>query len=252
MGAAELAGAEDLEDLFDQVARESQAARDAQPPAAMIPAEPTAVEDSAAEAQPGDIFHRVGLLTRTLHDALRELGYDRNLESAVQNLPDARDRLNYIATLTGKAAERALSAVECGQEIQGGLAQASAGLSAQWEKLYAGELSVEQFKALAGETRKFLATTPQHASETKAQFHEIMMAQDFHDLTGQVIGRVVTLAQCLEGQLVKLLIDSRPAEAGSHSGGEEWLTGPAMNVEGRTDVVANQAQVDDLLESLGF
>ena len=206
------------------------------------------------------MFHRVGQLTRTLHDALRELGYDRNLASAVQDLPDARDRLNYIATLTGQAAERVLGAVERGQAAQRGLTQDSAQLAARWEELYAGALSIEEFKALAGQTRGFLRALPQRTGDIDAQLHEIMMAQDFHDLTGQVIGRVVSLAQSLEAQLVALLLDARPESAAqgdarvaaAQGGAGQWLTGPAINAAGRSDVVANQAQVDELLDSLGF
>lgn len=247
---------DDLEALFDQVAAQSQAAKAEPANDAPAQGEPPAAEPSAAAGEPpeGDMFHRVGQITRTLHDALRELGYDRNLENAVHNLPDARDRLNYIATLTGQAADRALSAVERGQEIQKAQQEASARLSASWEKLHAGQLGVEEFKALAAETREFLAAAPKHAEDTRAQFHAIMMAQDFHDLTGQVINRIVSLANNLETQLVKMLIDARPADAGGAAGGAatEWLGGPAMNAAERTDVVANQAQVDDLLESLGF
>ena len=248
---------DDLEALFEQVSAETRAAEvEAEASAPVAPGSPEAghMPDVCASASvehgEEDMFHRVGHLTRTLHDALRELGYDRNLESAVQGLPDARDRLNYIATLTGQAADRALSAVEHGQEIQKAQQAGAAGLSATWEKLYAGALSVDEFKSLAGETRAFLAAAPGKAVETHGHFHAIMMAQDFHDLTGQVINRVVTLANSLEVQLVKLLIEARPAEAGGAV--TEWLGGPAMNAETRTDVVANQAQVDDLLESLGF
>jgi len=251
---------EDLEALFDQVAAES-----AVKPASVhltIVAEqtgpvndaPAVVPAAAAAAEPADLFHRVGQLTRTLHDALRELGYDKSLQSAAEKLPDARDRLNYIATLTGQAAERALSAVERGQALQQGLGGEAARLAQSWDQLHAGALSVEAFKTLVGETHGFLALLPAKSGETCAQFHEIMMAQDFHDLTGQVINRIVTLATSLESQLVKLLIESRQAARGADAaGGEsEWLTGPAVNAQGRGDVVANQAQVDELLGSLGF
>jgi chemotaxis protein CheZ len=239
------ASAEDLEALFDQVASEARAAVPASKHApAAVAAVPT------GEAANGGMFHRVGHLTRTLHDALRELGYDRSIEQAVEGLPDARDRLDYIAKLTGQAAERALSAVERGQSAVGLVGADGAKLSAQWERLYAGELGVDEFKALGERTRAYLAELPKGAADIGAQFHEIMMAQDFHDLTGQVIGRMAGMVQRLEQELVKLLIEARPPGAGGAS--EEWLTGPAMNAAARSDVVANQAQVDSLLESLGF
>jgi chemotaxis protein CheZ len=82
------------------------------------------------------------------------------------------------------------------------------------------------------------------------RLHEIMMAQDFHDLTGQVINRIVPLAQSLEAQLLQLLLDARPEAR--RGGKDEWLTGPPMNATARSDVVQGQAQVDELLASLGF
>lgn len=257
---------EDLEALFDQVAAASAAKRDAADSAgapmygrmndagSMPSAVVTSTLQERSSSVDGDLFHRVGHLTRTLHDALRELGYDRGIEEAVQTMPDARDRLSQIATLTGQAAERTLGAVERAQEVQQHLAEDSARLATQWDKLYAGSLSVDAFKALAGETRAYLSSSAQRAALTRTELHEIMMAQDFHDLTGQIINRVLTLAQQLEAQLVKLLVEASPAERPGRtpSGSEEWLSGPAINAEKRSDVVANQAQVDDLLESLGF
>ena len=253
------ADTDDLEALFEQVAADSAARRTAERLPAKASANADAPVAAAAPDEPGDMFRRVGQLTRTLHDALRELGYDKSLQCAADKLPDARDRLNYIATLTGKAAERALTAVERGQSLQKDLGADAAKLAMSWDALHAGGLSVEEFKKLADGTRGFLAALPAKAEETAAQFHEIMMAQDFHDLTGQVINRVVALANSLEAQLVKMLIEARAGalgEANSAAPGAdndaEWLTGPAVNAEGRSDVVANQAQVDDLLESLGF
>jgi chemotaxis protein CheZ len=152
MGA--VAEIDDLEALFDQVAASSAAERQeasapiAAPTVASVPA-PVAAGDLAVAVTPGepaDMFNRVGHLTRTLHDALRQLGYDRNLEYAAANLPDARDRLNYIAELTGKAAERALTAVERGQSLQQALAADAERLGGEWQRLYAGQLSVEEFK----------------------------------------------------------------------------------------------------------
>jgi chemotaxis protein CheZ len=244
---AAAAGLDDLEALFDQVAAD-KAARDAVEVKSEDKPQPQLVEAPANE--PADMFQRVGQLTRTLHDALHELGFDKSLQCAADNLPDARDRLNYIATLTGKAAERALTAVERGQALQKEVGGGAQKLAASWDALHAGKLSVDEFKALAAETRGFLAGLAAKSGETDAQFHEIMMAQDFHDLTGQVINRVVTLATTLETQLVKMLIEARPAGTGGAEA--EWLSGPAMNAAGRSDVVANQAQVDDLLGSLGF
>jgi chemotaxis protein CheZ len=238
---------EDLELLFDRVSAERSAAPQSPPPCVdpTKPAQPEAAPDEF------DVFQRVGALTRRLHDALRELGYDKTVEEAVGTLPDARTRLAYIANLTGQAAEKVLGAVEQGQGLQEGLEMDARELSESWERLMAGRMSVEEFRELALHTREFLGTMPERTARTNAVFTEIMVAQDFHDLTGQVIQRVVKVAQTLEEQLVKLLLDTTPPERRT-AVKEEWLSGPAVETAGRDDVVTSQAQVDDLLESLGF
>ena len=80
---------------------------------------------------------------------------------------------------------------------------------------------------------------------------DIMMAQDFHDLTGQVVAKVVTLANDLEDSLLKLLVSVVPPDQ-REKVDASILNGPVVNAEGRTDVVSNQGEVDDLLASLGF
>lgn len=250
---------EDLEALFDQVAAESAAVRET-PPALQVvlqseavaaPVNGSVAPTSGEPPAPTEVFQRIGSLTRNLHDALRELGYDKAMENAVGALPDARDRLAYIADLTGKAAERALAAVEQGQQYQNQVQAQAEQLAEKWERVFSADMPLEEFKNTAVETRAFLKDLPVQTGKTNAQFTEIMMAQDFHDLTGQVIQRIVKVAQNLEQQLLKLLLETTPAEKRPAAEGE-WLTGPAMNAAGRTDVVTGQAQVDDLLESLGF
>ncbi len=232
---------EDLDALFERVAAERCAAEsDARPASAAVAAVPPDGDEN--------MFRRVGQLARTLHNALRELGYDQAIESAASFLPDTRDRLTYIATLTGQAAERVLGAVEHGQGLQRAIESDAQALDVRWQQLYAGQLSVEEFRELAGATRDFIGGLPQRAQETHAQLLEIMMAQDFHDLTGQVIKKVVELARNLETQLVALLIETSRIERPEGEG----LSGPVVRAEGRNDVVTDQQQVDELLGSLGF
>lgn len=233
------AGEEDLEALFDRIAAERAQAQAPAPPAAVAPV-----------AEPCDVFRRIGTLTRTLHEALRELGYDRAVEAAVGALPDTRARLAYVGRLTGEAAEKVLGAVERGQAQQAEVAARSKELSAGWERLMRREMGVDEFRALALATREFLGGLPGRAAASGDILSEIMVAQDFHDLTGQVIQRVVGVAQNLEDQLVKLLIDATPPPLAGAAAGA--LAGPAVDAAGRDDVVTSQAQVDDLLASLGF
>jgi chemotaxis protein CheZ len=235
------------------------ASQGTEPAAETTPQDSSATETRSAEASDvsGEacsekVFSSLGHMTRKLHDTLRELGYDKSLEKAAEGLiPDARDRLNYIAAMTEQAAERALSATEVAQPLQEKLESGASALAGKWDRMFGNQLSVDEFKQLVSDTHTYLHEVPTHTQATNAQLMEIMMAQDFQDLTGQVIKKVIELAQQVETQLLQLLIDSTPAKIRSEVDAG-LLNGPVINAEGRSDVVTNQQQVDDLLESLGF
>lgn len=232
---------DDLEALFDSIVsanNEQESVKAAPPP--------------GNAGNPADkVINTIGHMTRSLHDSLRELGYDKNLEKAASSIPDARDRLNYVATLTEKAAERVLNATDAAQPVVEKIEVEAQRLAREWQKLFDKQLDVEQFKALAMQTHAFLADVPKQTKETNAYLMEIMMAQDFQDLTGQVIKKIVAVTQQMEKQLVELLIENPPSTANpdAYAG---MLSGPVINAAGRTDVVTNQDQVDELLESLGY
>jgi chemotaxis protein CheZ len=197
-------------------------------------------------------FNRIGQLARQLHDALVGLGYDKVLEKTVNAIPDAKDRLAYVANLTEQAACRVLNATDIAMPIQERIDLRRQELAARWDRLYANQMGVADFKALADETRSFLATDlADGVAQTNAQLMEIMMAQDFQDLTGQVIKKIVVLAQEMEGSIVSALIDIIP-EMKKTEEVNSLLNGPVISSDGRSDVVAGQQQVDDLLGSLGF
>lgn len=206
---------------------------------------------AAAELTPHDVFVRVGLLTRNLHDTLRQLGYDKDVENAVGALPDARARLDYIAQLTGKAAERVLDAAERAKSSLNASRSEAQSLQDDWTAALNGTPQLEQLRELGRRTHAHLANTKDRGEQVDSELCEIMLAQDFHDLTGQVIQRVTRLAQSLEEQLVRLLLDVSPPSQRQEVL-ENGLAGPVISGQGRDDVVTNQGQVDDLLESLGF
>jgi chemotaxis protein CheZ len=242
--AAESNDDEDLEALFDSIS----AATSAQAPA--VP--DAAANEPMAEAASERVLQQIGQMTRTLHDSLRELGYDKLLHETAETIPDARERLSYIARMTEQAAGRVLNATDVAGPIQDQLGNGAKKLAADWDRLFANQLDVEQFKALASETRGFLAGVPQQTAATSAQLHEIMMAQDFQDLTGQVIKKITDLAHEMEKKLVAVLLEVAPAREPAEAADTGLLNGPAMNAHMRSDVVASQSQVDELLESLGF
>jgi len=234
------ADTDDLQALFDSIVKDKSGRTGLTAPPVKAEASP-----------PGDVMSRVGHLTRTLHDALRELGYDRVLEKTAASIPDARDRLDYVVKMTEQAAVRALNAIEAAQPIQDRLGRGAERLSADWQKLFDKQLSVEEFKTLVSGTRDYLADAPKQTQATNAQLLEIMMAQDFQDLTGQVIKKITMLAKDMEQQLVHLLVDLVPADVRSEID-TGLLNGPVVNAAAGPEVVTNQNQVDDLLASLGF
>ncbi len=237
---------DELQALFDTVAVEF-----AEPEEAAASSDATE-NVPAEEGGNAGVFTRIGQMTRQVHDTLRKLGIDSGaLQDVAEVIPDARERLSYIAQMTEQAASRVLNATDIAQPIQDKVGADAELLRAKWDRLFASELSIDEFKALTSETRGFLGAVVQSSQATNAQLLEIMMAQDFQDLTGQVIKKVVAMAQTLETQLLQVLLEIAPVEkrTDANSG---LMNGPVISSEGRDDVVTTQGQVDDLLESLGF
>lgn len=206
-----------------------------------------------------ELLNRVGQVTRVLHDSLRGLGLDKIIEQVAQDIPDARDRLAYVARMTEQAAERVLNATDAAIPFQEEMAANASDLEQRWKEVLKEPSLKSEYNQMADETLAFLAMTGKNTTETKALLMDIMMAQDFQDLTGQVIKKITGLAQDLEKQLVQLLIDFSPAapkkEADTANADVTdqslLMNGPQINPDA-VDVVASQEQVDDLLDSLGF
>jgi len=237
---------DDLQALFDSIV----AANGAAPTASDVVTGTTASNDAHADAPPA-LLAKIGHLTRTLHESLRELGYDRMVEEAASSIPDARERLAYVATLTERAAERVLNATDVAKPIQDRLGANASALAERWRKVFSAQAGVEEFKALSESTLAFLDDVPKQTKATGEQLMEIVMAQDFQDLTGQVIKRINELVHNFERQLLTLLLESTPP-AQRPPGSDSLMNGPVVNPARVGEVVQTQAQVDDLLESLGF
>ena len=205
--------------------------------------------DAAASNE--EVLSRIGHMTRALHDSLRGLGLDKLIEKAASDIPDARDRLDYVARLSEQSAKRVLDATDAAGPLQDGIENRSSALRGEWQALLdKGGAGDTDWRALAERTMAALAESEAAAVATRGQLMDIMMAQDFQDLTGQVIGKITSIAQDLEKQLVQVLIDFAPSEI-KRELDNGLLNGPQIKPAG-TEVVANQGQVDDLLDSLGF
>jgi chemotaxis protein CheZ len=256
---------EDLDALFDEVAAQHAAAAPAAgtPVAADVPAFAVAAvtaiatgaaASTAAPAEAGQdgssqLFDRLGHIVRQLHDSLRELGYDRSLSDIATEVTDATDRLEYIATLTEQAANKVLNSIDEAMPVQDQLIARARDVDSRWALLFDGKLGVEEFKALAQDSRGFAAAVAEAGEAEKARLMQIMMAQDFQDITGQIIKKVVGITQKLERELAQLLVETAPP---SHKSKEkekvvDLLAGPAVPASAMA-----QTDVDDLLADLGF
>jgi chemotaxis protein CheZ len=241
---------EDLQALFESVAAKAEVDQVNPDTASNVAKHGGQAGDSWPQQE--TVFNRIGHMARALHDTLGQLGYDKLLEHTVSALPDAKDRLAYVANLTEQAACRVLNATDIANPLVEEMENQSQALGKRWDKVFSNEMGTAEFKLLAAETRVFLnEQLPRKTRATHAQLTEIMMAQDFQDLTGQVIKKIVCLAHELETGLMSVLIEVLP-ETKRTEEVASLMNGPVINAEGRTDVVVNQEQVDDLLDSLGF
>ncbi|HHU95508.1 MAG TPA: protein phosphatase CheZ [Alcaligenaceae bacterium] len=198
--------------------------------------------------QPVDVVQRIARLTRMLRESMRELGLDHAIKDAAQSIPDARERLSYVGRMTEQAANRVLNAAEQVQPLQEELATDAIVLRDRWIQADERGDSLEQAELIA-DTRQFLQDIPNKAQQTQENLMEIIMAQDFQDLTGQVINGMLGVIGSLETELVQVLVDSVPPEKREET--ESLINGPAIDTSA-DNVLAAQDEVDDLLSSLGF
>ena len=242
---------EDLDALFDQISAQNA---EIVVTAAVAPPKTTLIAELASEGvseTDKPMYERLGSIVRILHDSIRELGQQHPFNALNTQIGDAQDRLAYVATLTEQAANKVLNATDVGMPVQETLSNNAKQMTARWNDLFDGKLSVEEFKLLAHDTRSFTSTVVDVAEEEKARLLEIMMAQDFQDLTGQLIKKVVTITQAVERELAKLLWDNAPDAVKDKPPVQDetvdLMQGPAM-----PSVAMGQDAVDSLLDDLGF
>jgi len=247
--APAVAEEDDMDALFDQVSAGAASAAPAAVP--MVVAPPAAAEayaESTEHAADKPMFERLGGIVRLLHDSLRELGYDKALTEASSQINDAQDRLEYVASLTEQAANKVLNTLDEGMPAQDVLSKQAKEMEGRWADLFAGKLNIDEFKALAGDARNFAQAVTAATDAEKARLLDIMMAQDFQDITGQLIKKVVSITKTVEKELADLLRDNAPPEV------REKLAKPAALMSGPAlpSVALDQDNVDDLLADLGF
>ena len=206
-----------------------------------------------------EMFQQIGKLTRDLHEALNSFQVDTRISTlAEEEIPDARERLRYVISMTDQAANRTLNAVEESLPLCGELQTKVAEIEQDWNRFLRKELSVEEFRTLSRDIKTHLAESSAGLVTLKGNLNEVLMAQDFQDLTGQIIHRVISLVEEVEGNLVDLIrISGGRAAGGEPKTGKAAVDGiepqgPQVPGVDHADAVSGQDEVDDLLSSLGF
>ena len=204
-----------------------------------------------------ELFAEIGKLTRQLHDSMMNFQLDSRLNDlANADIPDAKERLNYVISRTEDAANKTMDAVESIFPVVDTIQQQVKAVDPLWKKLMHNDLNLGEFKSLCLDIDKLLKTTSTETERMHALMTDVLMAQDFQDLTGQVIRKVIDLVREVEESLINMLTAFGVSEAEQQKAilktGENLVEGPIVNTEERDDVVSGQDDVDDLLSSLGF
>ncbi|MFD2168171.1 protein phosphatase CheZ [Thalassotalea euphylliae] len=204
-----------------------------------------------------ELFAEIGKLTRQLHDSMMNFQLDSRLNDlANADIPDAKERLNYVISRTEDAANKTMDAVESIFPVVDTIQQQVKAVDPLWKKLMHNDLNLGEFKALCTDIDKLLKTTSTETERMHALMTDVLMAQDFQDLTGQVIRKVIDLVREVEESLINMLtafgVTEEQQNKATLKTGENLVEGPIVNTEERDDVVSGQDDVDDLLSSLGF
>lgn len=195
------------------------------------------------------LFQEIGRLTRELHESVKGFVVEARLPEIAENdIPDATERLRYVITMTEQAANATLAAVEDGLPLADTLRSGAHQLSEQWNGFRS---RAEGLGELGVELTEFLQIAQENSKELHAKLSEVLLAQSFQDLTGQVIRRVIGLVEDVEQKLVELIRLSG-AHGPSNPGPGQGPQRPAAPGVDAGDVVRGQDEVDDLLSSLGF
>ncbi len=213
--------------------------------------------DDIMSLRESNLFHELGKMTREIHDSIMNFRMDSRIaDLAETDIPDAKDRLEYVITMTENAANTALAVVEKGTPVAEKLSDQAKDLTQQWQKFRRGEMGAEELKAMGNDVESFFAESDNMMTELLSGFNEVLMAQDFQDLTGQIIRRVINLVDEIESNLVELIkIQGEQfvrEDKKEETVGETKLEGPQVPGKEKSDVAQSQDDVDDLLASLGF
>ena len=223
-------------------------------------------EDAAIETKIDEImnvgesslFQELGKMTREIHDSITSFRMDERVaDLAHSDIPDAKDRLEYVIEMTEKSANTVLGVVEASTPLAEKLSGQAQQLADQWGRFRRRELDGDELRVMGQDVERFFSESETMMNELLSGFTEVLMAQGFQDLTGQIIRKVIKLVNEIEGNLVELVriqgehktLDKTETKKDER----EALDGPQVpGKEPTDDIMKGQDDVDDLLASLGF
>lgn len=209
------------------------------------------------------LLERIGKIARLLHNNICELGDDKDkrLQETNKQIIDIHERLRYVLTKTQSAAETTLSAIENIKPIQSNLSVNATLLTQEWQELIKLENSsysnknLAKFSNLLSKTVSYLEDVPKQTEIANDYLLTVILAQDFQDLTSQVIKKIFHLLQLIESELIQVLLDNststNPTATNNISSPNDLLNGPAINSQKNPEVLSSQTDVDNFLASLG-
>ena len=213
----------------------------------------TEVIDKLVSIRESTLFQEIGHLTRQLHDSIGECYDDRITTLARNEMPNARERLTYVVEKTEESANRTLSAVEESIPLSEQLSASAEQITDEWQRFQRQEMNLDDFRIMAQKIGTFLEQVNSNSGQLNTHLSEIMMAQEYQDLTGQVINQVINIVAEVESNLVRLIKCAGLGNCEINDEGPDIKAeGPQVNPVDNSKVVSGQDDVDDLLSSLGF
>jgi chemotaxis protein CheZ len=212
--------------------------------------------DDIVRIRERDMFFELRKLTTDLQSALERFRLDSRLvDLAEKEVPDARQRLDHVLKMTDDAAHKTLDLVERSGPLAERTGTAAADLIVLWRGFVARTLGVEEFRILVTRMDKFLTAARADSNEIRSNLSEVLMAQGYQDLSGQIIRGVMKLVLELETalvDLVRLSASHRPEREEKDQYVDSRGYGPAVPGINNGAVVGDQQDVDALLSGLGM
>lgn len=222
------------------------------------------VLNELSDSRNNELYQQIGKLTRELHEKINSFVDDSRLLAIMQEeIPDARDRLNYVIKMTEESAHNTMAVVENSMPVIDSLGQRAGEIKGQWHEFVRDKKDVDVLRSLIDDLDEYLQRVIDESETIHNDLFDVLLAQGYQDLTGQVIQRVIDLVHSLEQSLLGIIkvsgqqintehVKTRNAEKKKDDEKDNSGHGPVVPGVTGGDVMTNQDDVDDLLSTLGF